>query len=71
MYPKAVKVTNKQKFLVKRPETTNDKPEFTELENVLNVDVDQIYKTMYGCIKKLIEKIEILEQKVKILENPI
>ena len=71
IYPKAVNVLEKQQFLVKRAETTEDNAEFVELKNVLNLDIDQIYKTMYGCIKKLIEKIEILEQKVKILENPI
>ena len=68
VYPKAVNVIENQQFLVKRG-TIDEPAEFKELENVLSVDVDQIYKTMYGAVKKLIEKVELLENEIEILKN--
>ena len=71
VFPKAISLVEKQQFLIKKPETTSESAEFAYIDNCLNVDCDQIYKTMYGTIKKLIEKVELLEQKVEILENNI
>ena len=36
-----------------------------------SLDIDQIYKTMYGCVKKLMNDKEILEDKVATLENKL
>lgn len=66
-YPKAVGLIEKQQFLIKRGEI-NEPAQFTNLENVLTVDVDQIYKTTYGCVKKLIEKVEFLENEISKLK---
>ena len=36
-----------------------------------SLDIDQLYKTMYGCVKKLMNDKEILEDKVSDLENKL
>lgn len=55
-FPKSVFTSNKQFYTDKA-----DLKKYVEVEDFLSIDCDQVYKTMYGAIQKLIEKVETLE----------
>jgi hypothetical protein len=54
------------KSVIPSPQVLNDE----EIDDCLGLNVDQIYASMYGAVKKLIEKVETLEAKVKELSPP-
>jgi hypothetical protein len=57
IFPKAVKIT--------------DETEKYGISDFHTLNADQLYKAMYGCCKKLIEKVEQLTEKVESLQNQI
>jgi alpha-tubulin suppressor-like RCC1 family protein len=59
IYPKAVEIT--------RIITNNN----NGIDNILSLNTTQIKYTLYGAVKKLIEKVENIESKVNILYNKI
>ena len=67
VFPKAVKKNN-QKFLITKGETEEENV-YEEIEEFHSLDIDQINKTLFGAVQKLIKKNEELELKVQNLTN--
>ena len=42
---------------------------YETIEDFRSIDVDQLNKTLFGAVKKLINKVTELEEKIKVLEN--
>jgi len=53
------------------PKAINVVPDLYGLSNVLNVNFDQVYAVRYGAVKKIIEKLSILMDKVDNMEHDI
>ena len=69
VFPKAVKKNN-QKFLINKGETEEENV-YEEIEEFHSLDIDQINKTLFGAVQKLIKKNEELELKVQNLINDL
>lgn len=66
--PKAVLVIPEQKF-IKKQAAKPEENEYYVLNDFKSVDVDQINKSLYGAVQKLIQKVEALEAEVQLLKS--
>jgi len=69
VFPKAVTKKN-HKFLITKGETEEENV-YEEIEEFHSLDIDQINKTLFGAVQKLIKKNEELELKVQNLTNDL